>query len=125
MANHLFIADSGEMFDTRVASWASSPLRKNYRRLHTDINSVADLKATLRNGRYAWPGGYPLYFVTSDGAALSFEVVRSEFRQVAAAIADDDTCGGWRVIACDVNWEDTDLHCEHSGDLIESAYGDA
>jgi len=96
-------------------------LRENYAIHHRDINSVADLKATLRAGPYAWPGGYPLYFITSDGGALSFDSVRAELCQVIYSIRHqiDD---GWRVVGCDANYEDTDLYCDHSGERIESAH---
>jgi hypothetical protein len=32
---------------------------------------------------------------------------------------------GWRVVACDTNWEDGELYCDHSGERIESAYAEA
>lgn len=35
--------------------------------------TVQELKANFYKGvanAYAWPGGYPLFYVTSDGAAL-------------------------------------------------------
>ena len=31
---------------------------------------------------------------------------------------------GWRVIACEVNWEDENLCDDHTGEKIESAYGE-
>jgi len=34
------------------------------------INTVKDFGEALRNGPYAWPGGYPLFFITADGGAL-------------------------------------------------------
>ncbi len=82
-----------------------------------------DLKNALRNGPYAWPGGYPCYFITSDGAALSFEAVRSEFRQVIRAIRQGLN-DGWRVVAVAINYEEPHLYCEHTGKLIESAYSE-
>lgn len=126
MQNHLFISDSdGALYDTRRANWsASAPLRPDYRRTHARIETGRQLKATLRAGAFAWPGGYPLYFITADGAALSFAAVRQELRQALQAIADNDTQSGWRVVACDINWEDSDLTCEHTGKRIESAYGE-
>jgi hypothetical protein len=87
------------------------------------INSISDFRAAMRNGQYAWPGGYPLYFVTSDGCALSFETVKKELRNVLDSIASRSN-DGWRVVAVDVNWEDDTLVCEHSGERIESAYAD-
>ena len=126
MQNHHFISDcDGALYDTRLANWsAARPLRPDYRRTFARIDTAAQLKATLRAGAYAWPGGYPLYFITSDGAALSFAAVRRELRQVLQAIADNDTLSGWRVCACDINWEDSELTCDHTGKRIESAYGE-
>ena len=76
--NHLFLSDcDGCLYDTRDPEWSKNPpLRANYAIHCGSIKSVADLKATLRAGGFAWPGGYPLYFVTSDGGALSFATVR-------------------------------------------------
>ena len=82
-----------------------------------------DLKNALRAGPYAWPGGYPCYFITSDGAALSFDAVRQEIRQVIWSMRHGVN-DGWRVVAVDVNWEDPDLTCEHTGKPIPSAYGE-
>lgn len=121
---HFFISDcGGTLHDTRVEGWSNKPpLRANYEYAHRDIKTVADFKATLRHGRYT-NSGYPLYFITMDGAALSFETARNEFRQIAYSIANQLN-DGWLIIGCDINYEDTDLRCEHSGKLIESAYGE-
>lgn len=102
----------------------TTPFRANWRYTHSEIRTVADLKATIRNGGFAWPGGYPLYFITADGGSLSFRTVRENFAECCRAIIDGDNSGGWRIIACEVNWEDDSLTCEHSGKRIESAYGD-
>lgn len=86
--------------------------------------TLLEIKRRLRAGKYA-DGGYPLFFIASDGAALSFEAVRQEWRNVCEAhIVPGYRCSGWRVIACDVNWEDPNLYCDHTGERIESAYGD-
>lgn len=86
--------------------------------------SSRDLKSALRNGPFTWPGGYPLYFITSDGAALSFEAVRANFRAILSSVRSGSN-DGWRVVAVDVNWEDPDLICDHTGEHIESAYAEA
>jgi len=96
-------------------------IRTNYDRGHQLIESVADLKSALRHGRFAWPGGYPLYFITSDGAALSFKTAREEFPLLCDSIRTGMN-DGWRVVAVDVNYEDSALFCDHSGEKIESAY---
>lgn len=56
MQPHFFIDScQGNLHDTRDPNWAKHPLRKNYARHHREIKTVADFKATLRGGQYAWP----------------------------------------------------------------------
>jgi hypothetical protein len=50
--------------------------------------TISDFRHAMRNGAYAWPGGYPLYFVTSDGEALSFEAAKTERRAIREAYRD-------------------------------------
>jgi hypothetical protein len=84
--------------------------------------TLLKIKQQLRAGKYAWPGGYPLYFITSDGAALSFKAVHREWRNIVSAHLRSDTRCGWHIADCDINWEDSDLYCDHTGERIESAY---
>jgi hypothetical protein len=113
----LFIGCDGGLY--RAGEYAN-PIRANYSRHHRKIETVADLKATLRAGAYAWPGGYALYFVTADGAVLSFAAARAEFPTIAAAIRDDDTRGGWRIIGTGCTADDDEPPvCDHTGETIE------
>lgn len=125
LPDHLFVSScDGALHDTRIADWHKlPPLRANYMYTRARIRSAADLKATLRAGAYAWPGGYPLYFLTSDGGALSFATVRDNLARVLDSIATG-TNDGWRVVACEINWENADLMDDHTGEPIEAAYGD-
>ena len=85
--------------------------------------TTRNLKEALRSGPFAWPGCYPLYFITSDGAALSFDAVRENLRSVIWSIRHGVN-DGWRVVGCDVNWEDASLYCDHTGARIPSAYAE-
>lgn len=87
------------------------------------INTVSDFRKAYRAGPYAWPGGYPVFFVTSDGGALSFKAAKQERRNILEAIAHKQN-DGWRVVASEINWEDPDLLCDHTGERIESAYAE-
>lgn len=107
-----------------TASGPMRTVRENYSITHREIRSGQDLRSTLRAGSFVWPGGYPLYFITDDGEELSFDAVRENIREVISAIRRRDSTGGWRVIACDVNWEDSEMVCAHTGQRIESAYGE-
>lgn len=84
------------------------------------IETVSDFRQALRYGPWAWPGGYPIYFVTSDGEALSFEAAKAERRNIAWSIGTNQN-DGWRVIASDINWEG-EITCAHTGKPIEAAY---
>ena len=86
------------------------------------INSISDFRRAVRNGPYAWPGGYPLFWLMSDGEACAFDVAKTERRNMLDALANKDQ-SGWRPVALEINWEDQDLICAHTGKRIESAYG--
>lgn len=87
--------------------------------------TLLEIKRALRNGKYAWPGGYPLYAVTSDGETLSFDAVRKHWRDVCQAhICHGWRNSGWRIIGIDINWEDGEMTCAETGDRIESAYAE-
>lgn len=90
---------------------------------HSRIKTSRQFLETLKNGPYAWPGGYPLYFITSDGGALSFDAAKDNVTTICRAIRHKSRCG-WSVVACDVNWEDSSLFCDHTGKRIESAYAE-
>lgn len=122
LPEHLFVSHDGDLHDTRDPDWAINPLRRKYCVSGARITSVADLKAALRYGEHTRLGGYPLYFVASDGEALSFEVVRENFRTVVDSTANGHR-DGWRVVGLEINYEDNDLFCAHTGKKIASAYG--
>lgn len=58
--------------------------------------TLLQIKGYLRNGAYAWPGGYPIYYVTRDGGVLCPDCVRKNWSQV---VYDHlHKCNtGWRV----------------------------
>lgn len=72
---------------------------------------------------YAWPGGYPLFAITSDGESLCKDCCRKEYVNIYRATRDK-LRDGWQVEAIDVNWECNDLCCAHCSEKIESAYGE-
>ena len=122
LPEHFFIVSDGALFDTRKENvFNHPPLREKYRYHFSQIDTLAQVKACLRAGKFAWPGGYPLYFITQDGCALSFEAVESEFYQVCFDHLNDCSTG-WRIVGCDINYEDNSLICEHTNKRIPSAY---
>jgi hypothetical protein len=97
------------------------------------INNISDFRRAMRNGPYAWPGGYPCFFVMSDGEAISFKAAKENIREILEdlrAYCDDYRSSGfayttdWRPIAFEINYEDASLYCAHTGERIESAYAE-
>jgi len=129
LASHLFVSEcDGHLYDTRIVNWHNlPPLRENYCHTHQEIKSVEDLKATIRGGAYAWPGGYPMAIFLSDGGCISFKTAREEFRYLVEALRDYRTnkheSSGWRPIGCDILWEGTEYD-SHTGEQLETAYGE-
>lgn len=89
-----------------------------------NIRHVFDFNKALSDGPYAWPGGYPRYFITSDCEAMSFKTAQENAGLIRDAIITNDKHSGWKVIAVDINWENPDLYCSHSNERIESAYSE-
>ena len=82
------------------------------------------IKQAIRN-KYAWPGGYPLYLVCADGEALSIDAARDNWREICAAnMRQGFYSDSWRIIGVDINYEDPQFYCAHSGARIESAYAE-
>lgn len=84
--------------------------------------TVRDLMRHLRHGPYAWPGGYPTFFLASDGEMLSHATVRANLFQIARSTRDRSR-DGWAVVGFDVYWEGPTV-TDPEGVEIESAYGD-
>lgn len=85
--------------------------------------TVDKFKADLESGEFAFPGGYPTYFITDDGDCLSYDSAKENAEQIIDAIQNKDR-SGWRVVGRDVNWEDPELYCADSGKRIPSAYAE-
>lgn len=87
------------------------------------INTTLQFKNALKAGPYAWPGGYPLFFICDDGAALCCKCAKTEAVGIMRSI-QQKARDGWYVTGQDVNWEDPDLFCDHCNERIESAYAE-
>ena len=61
---------------------------------------------------YAWPGGYPLYYLDKEDNVLCPDC------------ANDNDQFNEPIICPGINWEDMGLNCDHCGKHIDSAYGE-
>ena len=89
---------------------------------NTKASVLQSVKHAIRNG-YAWPGGYPLYVIMSDGVALSCAAARENWQAIVRSTIQGAR-DGWCAEGAAINWEDAGLVCDHTGAPIESAYGD-
>lgn len=118
-----------------IASWAES-WAENLKLLLQDKESEKVNQIRDENGRlpaYAWPGGYPLYYVVRDSMSNHDIILCPEHanEEELEALVDEDYAllistqdtFFFKVLDYDANMEDEDLWCEH-GHRIESAYGD-
>lgn len=119
--SHLRVLE-GDLYSDKLGKW--EVVRTKYEFHFREITKTAQFKACLRAGSHTSLGCYPLYFVTADGESLSFEAARENAHLIIDAIRNQDNTGGWCVIGCEVNWEDSELDCAHTGKHIESAYAD-
>lgn len=58
---------------------------------------------------FAWPGGYPMFYLTHDNDVLCPSCANNEQDAISAA---------------DANWEDPQMYCEECNNRIESAYAE-
>ena len=86
------------------------------------ITKSLELRRAIR-AKYAWPGGYPMFVVCVDGAALCMDCARKEYGVIAHANRHGDR-NGWATAGVDVNWEDPSLYCDHCSKRVESAYAE-
>jgi len=63
---------------------------------------------------YAWPGGYPLYYLDHNGDVLCPQ----------CAIAQDNAADAPAIVYSEVHWEGPPVYCDECAVAIESAYGD-
>lgn len=61
---------------------------------------------------YAWPGGYPIFYIDRESNVLCVECARRD--------VDDSQA----VTDADINWEDPSLYCADCSARIESAYAE-
>lgn len=80
---------------------------------------LPEKESTGRYPAYAWPGGYPMYYLFADGEACCPSCANGDNGSEAGPDAEERD---WRLVGAAVNWEDPDLACAHCGTVLEVAY---
>ena len=70
---------------------------------------------------WAWPGGYPIFYICQDDNVLCVDCANGKNGSEASSENDDPE---WHLIGSDINWENESLYCVHCDGMIPSAYGD-
>lgn len=79
------------------------------------INSTKQV-FELANQKYAWPGGYEMYFICKDGGVLCAECVRGHRNEIEAAREYDDA--QWDIVAVHSEADTDSQDCDHCGRVI-------
>lgn len=83
-----------------------------------EIKDQRELGKVLRYGRFAWPGGYEMFYVTNDGGVLCNPCVNKEIKLVLDSVRNDIN-DGWKVIGYGSDAElDDYTACEHCNYVI-------
>ena len=69
---------------------------------------------------FAWPGGYPLYYILADGETMCVLCANGMNDSDASPDAEDPQ---WRIVGYEIHWEGEPLVCAHCRTEIHSAYG--
>jgi hypothetical protein len=120
---HLFLSESGDLYDTRLHNWADKPIRAQHARTHRTIRTGLQLRQTLRAGPYAWPGGYPVVLTTSDGEMVHPGALTKDKGALYRALYDIRTKVSGRIVGADIYYEGDDVQCAYTNETISSAYG--
>lgn len=87
------------------------------------INTLSDLRAAMRIGQYAWPGGYECFFVADDGEPICRPCAWENKSQLIDSIAHNHR-DGWRVTAfeCSANYDSVGncAHCNRNLSAYET-----
>lgn len=88
------------------------------------MSNVDTLKQFVRSNGHAWPGGYPMVLVMTDGEVLDAKCARENYRQIRNTMRANDRRDSWSPADVTVHWEGAPLHCAHCNKEIKSAYGE-
>ena len=85
--------------------------------MNVNGNEISSNLPTDDSGKlsaFAWPGGYPIFYLDSENSVLC---------PACAEKARIDIIEKFRPVASGIHWEGDPLHCDQCSCEIESAYG--
>ncbi len=113
-----FYTFEGDCYKIEDKPFGNIPIRKDVAKHHREIDSINKLKSSLRAGEYTFPGNYRLFFITSDGACLSFSSVLDNLQEIYYSIMHNLN-DGWRITGLSSVEEcEDEVYCDHSNELL-------
>ena len=97
------------------------PLRDRYAYPFGTIKTFIEFKSTLRHGSRIAESNLPLFFVSYDLHSLCFDCARKHYRKIILAIKKNARKSGFFINACQVNFDQEDLTCDHCESQIPCA----
>lgn len=94
--------------------------KQAYKRVRRALGMTVERKPL---DSFAWPGGYPIVYLCSDGECLCPDCVNAEIDRVDSEIKNPERHDQFRVVAHEIHWEGEAIQCAHCNREIESAYG--
>mgnify|MGYP000673876777 CR=1 FL=1 len=84
------------------------------------IDSLSDYRRAVRIGPYAWPGGYDVFAITSDGGTLCHDCYATNERTNVVWSIANKCNDGWRVVAVDATCNvDGEVRCDHCNRIVQ------
>lgn len=114
----MFLSESGDLYTGDLSRVVRPALRHTF----LEIRTGRELRATLRAGAYAWPGGYTIALICADGEMASISGLlrnRSSYRTAIRDIRDRASCrivGAMQYDEGDTRW------CAYTNAAIEPSY---
>ena len=113
-----FYTFEGDCYKIEDKPFGNVPVRRGVAKHYRQIDSINKLKACLRAGEYTFPGSYRLFFITGDGACLSFSSVIDNLQSIYYSMMNDMN-DGWDIIGLSSVAEcDDEVYCDHSNELL-------
>jgi len=93
-------------------------VRRDIAKHYRQIDSINKLKSCLRAGEYTSVGMYRLFFITNEGACLSFSSVLDNLQEIYYSIMHNLN-DGWKITGLSSVEEcEDEVYCDHSNELL-------
>lgn len=113
-----FYTFEGDVYRIDDKPFGNLPVRRDVARHYREIDNINKLKACLRAGEYTFPGCYRLFFITEDGACLSFSAVLDNLQEIYYSMMHEMK-DGWSIAGLSSVAEcDEEIYCDHTNELL-------